>query len=325
MAQRTITFREAIREALQEEMRRNDRVFLIGEDIGRIGGIFQVTVGLLQEFGEERVIETPISEAAIAGFAVGAAMVGMRPVAEIMRIDWMTICMDEIVNQAAKMRYLSGGRPEVSMVIRTSGGGGIGLGGQHSQSFEAWFAHVPGLKVVMPSTPYDCKGLLKASIREHNPIIFIEPVSLLGTSGPVPDEDYTIPLGKADIKREGKDVTVVAWGALVPRALSAAETLAQEGVQIEVVDPRTLSPLDSDAIVSSVKKTGRLVVAHEAVKYCGMGAEIVALVQERAFDYLNAPAQRVATPFAIYPVNRRLESLLLPHDRQIVAAVRATL
>ena len=322
---RTITFREAIREALQEEMRRDKRVFIMGEDIGRIGGIFQVTVGLLQEFGEERVIETPISEAAIAGFAVGAAMVGMRPVAEIMRIDWMTICMDEIVNQAAKMRYLSGGHPEVPVVIRTSGGGGIGLGAQHSQSFESWFAHVPGLKVVMPSTPYDCKGLLKSSIREHNPIIFIEPVSLLNTTGEVPDGDYTVPLGKGDIKREGKDVTVVAWGALVPKALKAAEMLAQDGVQAEVVDPRTLSPLDGDIIVNSVKKTGKLVVAHEAIKTCGMGAEIVALVQECAFDYLDAPAQRVATPFAIFPVNRKLESLLLPQEQHIIQAVRSIL
>lgn len=325
MVERKITFRDSITEAIREELRRDERVFLIGEDVGRMGGIFGTSIGLMPEFGEDRIIETPISETAIVGFAVGAAMLGMKPIAEIMRIDWMTICMDEIVNQAAKMRYLSGGHPQVSMVIRTSGGAGIGLGGQHSQSFESWFVHVPGLKVIMPSTPYDCKGLLKAAVRDSNPVIFIEPVTLLNTTGEVPAEDFIVPIGKADVKRVGKDATIVAWGALVPKALNAANTLAGEGIEVEVVDPRTLSPLDGETIINSVKKTGRLVVAHEAVKTCGVGAEIAAQVQEEIFDYLDAPIKRVATPFAIFPVNRNLERMLMPQERQIVEAVKATL
>ncbi|MFC1931649.1 alpha-ketoacid dehydrogenase subunit beta [Chloroflexota bacterium] len=325
MTQRQITYREAVIEAIREEMTRDESVFYIGEDVGKMGGIFGTSIGLLEEFGEERVIETPISEAAIVGYAVGGAMTGMRPVAEITRIDWMTTCMDEIVNQAAKMRYLSGGRPEIPMVIRTSAGAGIGLGAQHTQSFESWFVHVPGLKVVMTSTPYDCKGLLKAVIREPNPVICIEPVRLLNLSGPVPEEDYVLPLGKADIKRQGTDVTIVAWGAVVSTALKAAETLAADGIQAEVIDPRTLSPLDIDAIIASVKRTGRLVVAHEAVKTCGVGAEISALVQEQAFDFLDAPIQRVATPFTFFPANRNLERMLLPQEKQIVEAVKVTL
>lgn len=325
MAQRQISYREAVIEAIREEMIRDETVFLMGEDLGALGGIFGTTRGLLQEFGEERVQDTPISEAAIAGFGLGAAVAGMRPIVEIMRIDFITICMDEIVNQAAKMRYLSAGRPEVPMVIKTNAGGGMGLGAQHSQSFESWFVHVPGLKVVMPSTPYDCKGLFKAAVRDPNPVIFIEPVGSLGVSGTVPEEDYVVPLGKADIKREGTDVTVVAWGALVPKALNAAQTLADDGIQIEVIDPRSLSPLDIDAIIVSVKKTGRLLVAHEAIKTCGVGAEIAALVQEQAFDYLDAPIKRVATPFAIFPVNRNLESMLLPREQQIIEAVKSIL
>ena len=325
MAERQITYREAIIEAIREEMIRDNRVFLMGEDVGALGGIFGTTKGLLQEFGEERVQDTPISEAAIVGFGVGAAMAGMRPIVEIMRIDFMTICMDEIVNQAAKMRFLSGGRFEVPLVIKTNSGGGIGLGAQHSQSLEAWFTHVPGLKVIMPSVPYDVKGLLKAAIRDPNPVIFIESVGSLNISGPVPEDDYVVPLGKADIKRKGTDATVVAWGTLVPKALNAAQTLASDGIEIEVVDPRSLSPLDIETIVTSVKKTGRLVVAHEAIKTSGFGAEVVALVQEQAFDYLDAPIQRVAAPFGIFPVNRSLERMLLPHEEQIIAAVKSVL
>jgi pyruvate dehydrogenase E1 component beta subunit len=325
MAERQITYREAIIEAIREEMIRDNRVFLMGEDVGALGGIFGTTKGLLQEFGEERVQDTPISEAAIVGFGVGAAMAGMRPIVEIMRIDFMTICMDEIVNQAAKMRFLSGGRFEVPLVIKTNSGGGMGLGAQHSQSLEAWFTHVPGLKVVMPSVPYDVKGLLKAAIRDPNPVIFIESVGSLNISGPVPEDDYVVPLGKADIKRKGTDATVVAWGTLVSKALNAAQTLASDGIEIEVVDPRSLSPLDIETIVTSVKKTGRLVVAHEAIKTSGFGAEVVALVQEQAFDYLDAPIQRVAAPFGIFPVNRSLERMLLPHEEQIIAAVKSVL
>ncbi len=323
MAERQISFREALSEAIKEEMARDDRVFLMGEDVGVLGGAFGATPGLFRQFGEERVKDTPISETAIIGFALGAAMAGMRPIAEIMRVDWMTICMDEIVNQTAKMHYMTGGRPVVAVVIRAAGEGGIGLGAQHSQSFESWFVHVPGLKVVMPSTPYDAKGLLKAAIRDPDPVIFLEPGVLYGTSGPVPAEDYSIPLGKADVKRKGTDVTVVAWGTLVPKALNAAATLAKEGIEIEVIDPRSLRPLDIDAIIDSVKKTGKLVVAHEAMKTCGLGAEIAALVQEKAFDHLDAPVQRVATPDVIIPVNRTLERFVLPQEENVIAAVRS--
>jgi pyruvate dehydrogenase E1 component beta subunit len=303
----------------------DERVFLMGEDVGVLGGALGSTKGLLQEYGEERVRDTPISETAIIGYALGAAMSGMRPIAEIMRIDWITICMDEIVNQTAKMRYMSGGRPEIALVIKTNAEGGLGLGAQHSQSFEAWFVHVPGLKVIMPSNPYDGKGLLKAAIRDPNPVIFIESVSLLGSSGVVPDRDYIVPIGKADIKRKGKDVTIVAWGALLPRALNAAQTLASKGIQIEVIDPRTLRPLDITTIVNSVKKTGKLVVAHEAVKMCGVGAEIGMQVQELAFDHLDAPIKRVANPDAIIPVNRNLEKFVLPQEEHIIQAVESIL
>jgi pyruvate/2-oxoglutarate/acetoin dehydrogenase E1 component len=325
MAERQISYREAIAEAIREEIARDDKVFLMGEDVGVLGGAFGSTKGLYREFGEDRVRDTPISETAIIGFALGAAMAGMRPIAEIMRVDWMTICMDEIVNQVAKMHYLSGGRPRVAMVIRAATEGGIGLGAQHSQSFESWFVHVPGLKVVMPSTPYDAKGLLKAAIRDPNPVIFLEPGVLYGTSGPVPAEDYVIPLGKADIKREGKDATIAVWGTMVLKALNAARTLAGEGIEVEVIDPRTLRPLDIDTVIESVKKTGRLVVVHEAMKTCGVGAEIAALVQEKAFDYLDAPIKRVATPDVIIPVNRNLERMVLPQEEQIVEAVKSVL
>jgi pyruvate dehydrogenase E1 component beta subunit len=323
MPQRQISYREALAEAIKEEMARDDKVILIGEDVGILGGAFGATKGVFDAFGEERVLDTPISETAIAGYALGAAMAGMRPIAEIMRVDWMTICMDEIVNQTAKMRYLSGGHPEVSMVIRATAEGGIGLGGQHSQSFEAWFAHVPGLKVVMPSTPYDVKGLLKSAVRDPNPVIFLEPGVLYAISGPVPEEEYLIPLGESEVKREGKDVTIVAWGTMLPKTLNAAQTLAGEGIEVEVIDPRTLRPLDIDTIFDSVKKTGKLVIAHEAMKTGGFGAEIAALVQEKAFDHLDAPIQRVATPDTIIPVNRSLERIVLPQEETVVEAVKS--
>jgi len=325
MPQRQISYREALAEAIIEEMARDDRVFLMGEDVGVLGGAFGATPGIYAKFGGERVLDTPISETAIVGYALGAAMAGMRPIAEIMRVDWMTICMDEIVNQTAKMRYLSGGHPEVSLVIRAAAEGGIGLGGQHSQSFEAWFVHVPGLKVIMPSTPYDIKGLMKSAIRDPNPVICLEPGVLYGVSGPVPTEEYLIPLGEAEVKREGKDITIVAWGTMLPKTLNAAQTLAAEGVDVEVVDPRTLRPLDIDTIIASVKKTGKLIIAHEAMKTCGVGAEIAALVQERAFDHLDAPIQRVATPDVIIPVNRALERVVLPQEATIVNTVKAVI
>ncbi|MCH8863870.1 MAG: alpha-ketoacid dehydrogenase subunit beta [Chloroflexi bacterium] len=325
MAQRQISYREAVAEAIIEEMTRDDRVFLMGEDIAVVGGAFGATKGILAAFGEERVMDTPISETAIVGYAVGAAMTGLRPVVEIMRCDWMTICMDEIVNQAAKMRYFTAGRPEMAMVIRTATEGGIGLGAQHSQSFEAWFAHIPGLKVVMPSTPYDVKGLLKSAIRDPNPVIFMEPIILYGTSGPVPKEDYTIPLGQADVKREGKDATIVCWGAVTSRVMNAAKMLADEGIDTEVIDIRTIRPLDIEAILASVRKTGRLVVAHEANKTGGFGAEIVAQVQEKAFDHLDAPIQRVAANDVLIPINRNLELMVLPREEQVIAGVKAVL
>jgi len=323
MVERKISYTDAIVEAIREELIRDDKVFFMGEDVAVIGGGFGATKRLYQEFGEGRVWDTPISEAAIVGFGLGAAMAGMRPVVEIMRCDWITIAMDEIVNQAAKMRYFTAGRPDIALTIRACSEGGIGLGGQHSQSFESWFANVPGLKVVIPSTPYDVKGLLKAAIRDPNPIIFLEPIILFGTSGMVPDEDYEIPLGKADVKREGKDVTVVAWGSLIPRVLMAAQTLAEEGIELDVIDPRTIHPLDIDTIITSVKKTGKVVVAHEAPKTSGFGAEIVAQVQERAFDSLDAPIQRVANPDLIVPVNRNLERLVIPGPEKVINAVKA--
>jgi len=320
-----INYRNAITEAIREEMRRDDSVFLMGEDVGAIGGTFGTTKGLLQEFGEERVMDTPISEAAIVGFGVGAAMVGMQPIVEIMRIDFITTCMDEIVNQAAKMRYLSAGRLEVPIVIKTSSGGGLGLGAQHSQSFESWFASVPGLKLVVPSTPYDAKGLLKAAIRDHNPVIFVESVGCLNVTGIVPEEDYTLPIGKADIKRSGTDVTIAAWGSLVHEALNAADKLAEEGTEVEVVDLRSLSPLDIASVTDSVRKTGKLIIAHEEIESCGVGAEIATLVQQQAFDYLDAPVCRVAGGFGIFPVNRKLESLLMPKEEAIIRAVQSLL
>jgi pyruvate/2-oxoglutarate/acetoin dehydrogenase E1 component len=323
MPERQISYREAVAEAIKEEMARDDRVFLMGEDVGVLGGAFGSTKGVYDAFRGERALDTPISETAIVGYALGAAMAGMRPIAEIMRVDWMTICMDEIVNQTAKMRYLSGGHPEVSLVIRAAAEGGIGLGGQHSQSFEAWFVHIPGLKVVMPSTPYDVKGLLKSAIRDPNPVIFLEPGVLYGVSGPVPEEEYVIPLGESEVKREGKDITIVAWGTLLPKTLNAARTLSDEGIEAEVVDPRTLRPLDINTIIDSVKKTGRLIIAHEAMKTGGVGAEIAALVQEHAFDHLDAPIKRVATPDVIIPVNRSLERFVLPQEDTVVEAVRS--
>ena len=325
VAQRQLTFREAIGEAIREEMLRDERVFLMGEDVGAFGGSFGTTRGLLREFGEERIKDTPISETAIVGFGLGAALVGMRPIVEIMRIDWIAICLDEIANHVAKMRYLSAGRPEVAMVIKVNAEGGIGLGAQHSQSFESWLVHVPGLKVVMPSNPYDGKGLLKAAIRDPNPVIYIEPNSLLSTSGSIPTEDYVVPLGKADVKREGTAATIVAWGTAAAKALKAAQALANEEIEVEVIDPRSLRPLDIETIIASVKKTGKLVVAHEAMKTCGVGAEVAALVQEKAFDYLDAPVQRVATPDVIIPVNRNLERMVLVQEKQIIETVKSVL
>lgn len=320
---REITYAEAIREALRQEMRRDERVFLLGEDLGVYGGAFGVTYGLLEEFGEERVRDTPISEAAIAGAAIGAALTGMRPVAEIMFMDFITIAMEELVNQGAKLRFMFGGKAKVPMVLRTAAGAGTGAAAQHSQSLEAWLVHVPGLKVVMPSTPYDAKGLLLASIRDDNPVIFVEHKLLYKTKGPVPEEDYTIPLGLADIKREGKDVTIIATSLMVLRALQAAEELAQEGIEAEVVDPRTLKPFDAETVNRSVMKTGRALIVHEAPLTGGVGAEIAARIAEGpAFDYLDAPIKRLAGLDIPIPYNRTLEYHTVPQVENIIEDAR---
>jgi len=320
---RELTYAEAIREALRQEMRRDERVFLLGEDLGVYGGAFGVTYGLFEEFGEERVRDTPISEAAIAGAAIGAALTGMRPVAEIMFMDFITIAMEQLVNQGAKLRFMFGGKAKVPLVLRTPAGAGTGAAAQHSQSLEAWLVHVPGLEVVMPSTPYDAKGLLLASIRDDNPVIFVEHKLLYKTKGPVPEGDYTVPLGVADIKREGKDVTIIATSVMVLRALQAAEELAPEGIEAEVVDPRTLKPLDAETVNRSVMKTGRALIVHEAPLTGGVGAEIAARIAEGpAFDYLDAPIKRLAGLDIPIPYNRTLEYHTVPQVENIIEAAR---
>ena len=323
MSERELTYAEAVREALAEEMARDPRVILLGEDVGVYGGVFTATRGLLERFGPERVRDTPISEAAIAGVGVGAALMGMRPVADIMYEDFTTISLDQIVNNAAKMRYMFGGQLKVPVVLRTQGGSGRGNGAQHSQSLEAWFAHVPGLVVIMPSTPYDVKGLLKSAIRDDNPVVFIEHKMLyLTTKGFVPEAEYTIPIGKADVKRVGSDVTVIVTSWMVPRALAAAETVASEGISMEVIDPRTLRPLDEESILESARKTGRVLVVHEAVKFGGLGAEIAAMIMEKAFDYLDMPVVRLAGVDAPIPYAAVLEEAAVPTTEGIVEAVR---
>jgi 2-oxoisovalerate dehydrogenase E1 component len=320
-----LSFVEALNAALHQEMARDERVFLMGEDVGLIGGIFQVSRGLRERFGEERVRDTPISEPSFVGMGVGAAVAGLRPIVEIQIWDFIAMTMDQVVNQAAKIRYMLGGRPTVPLVIRGPQGGGIRLAAQHSQSLEAWFCHVPGLVVVAPSTPYDAKGLLATAIRDDNPVIFLEHKMLYPTRGPVPAGEYLIPLGKADVKRAGTDVTVVATQLMVPRALQAAADLAQEGISVEVVDPRTLVPLDEEGILASVARTSRLVVVHEAVTRGGFGAEIAALVTEKGFDLLDAPVVRLGARNVPMPYNDRLEVATIPSRDDIVAAVRRVL
>ncbi|NLG87579.1 MAG: alpha-ketoacid dehydrogenase subunit beta [Firmicutes bacterium] len=319
---RQLSYSEAIREALRLEMRRDSNVFILGEDVGQFGGCFGVTGDLWKEFGEDRVRDTPISETAIIGTAVGAAVTGMRPVAEIMFCDFLTVCMDQLVNQAAKMRYMFGGKAVVPLTVRTPVGGGISAAAQHSQSLEAWFTHVPGLKVVMPSTAADAKGLLTAAIRDDNPVMFFEHKLLYPVKGDVPEGEYVIPLGQADVKREGSDVTVIATSIMVNRALEAAEALAAEGISLEVIDPRTLVPLDEETILASVEKTGRVVIAHEAVTRSGFGAEIAAIIAEKALDYLDAPIKRVGSKPAPIPFSGVLEQFVLPGSQDIIAAVK---
>lgn len=321
--QRSLTYAEALNEALYQEMERDPDVFLMGEDIAGMGGIFQVTKGLADRFGKERVRDTPISESTFCGAGVGAAISGLRPVVEVQIFDFVTLMMDMIVNQAAKFRFMNGGTGKVPFVIRGPQGGGIRLAAQHSQSLEAWFAHIPGLVVLAPSTPYDAKGLLAAAIRDDNPVVFLEHKLLyLGQAEPVPVEPYCLPIGKADIKREGRDVTVVATQVMVQRALSAAKQLEREGISVEVIDPRTIRPLDEQTILDSVRKTNRLIIVHEACQTGGFGAEISAMVMEKAFDWLDAPVMRVAARDVPMPYNDRLEAIVIPSQNDIVAAVQ---
>jgi 2-oxoisovalerate dehydrogenase E1 component len=317
------TMAEALNEAMHAEMTRDERVFVMGEDVSLIGGIFGVTRGLRDKFGEERVRDTPISEAGFLGAGVGAAIAGLRPIVEIQIWDFIAVTMDQVVNQAAKFRYMLGGGPTVPLVIRGPQGGGIRLAAQHSQSLEAWFAHVPGLVVVAPSTPYDAKGLLTSAIRDDNPVIFLEHKALYAVKGPVPAEAYAIPLGKADIKREGTDVTVIATQAMVARALASAAELEKDGISVEVIDPRTLVPLDEAALLASVRKTHRLVIAHEAVKRGGFGAELAALVAEKAIDDLDAPVVRVGARAVPMPYNDALERATIPSQADITEAIRS--
>ncbi len=319
-----LSYREAVRVALSEAMRRDDDVFIMGEDIAEMGGSMGVTQGMLDEFGADRVRNTPISEMAIVGAGIGAAMQGMRPVVEVMYEDFLTLAMEQIVNQAAKHRSMSGGQVKVPLTIRTQGGAGWSPGAQHAQQLEAWFLHVPGLKVVFPSTPTDVRGLLWSSIYDDNPVLFFEHRTLYGIKEEVPEELEPIALGKARVHREGEDVTVVATGRLVHEALGAAKEAEEEGVSVEVLDPRTLLPLDEEALVESVKKTNRCVVAHEAVTRMGFGAEVAAIVQEKAFDYLDAPVERVGAKFAPIPFAPVMEDYVVPHADDVLEAVRRT-
>jgi len=319
----TMKYREALRAALQEEMERDATVFCVGEGIGERGGSYKVTEGLLAQFGPGRVIDTPLSEAGFVGLGAGAAIAGQRPVVEILFIDFLLQAMDQVVNQAAKYRFMSGGEGRVPLVVRTQGGTGNSLAGQHSQSLEALYYHVPGLKVVMPATPRDAKGLLKSAIRDDDPVIFIEHKLLYMTDGEVPAEDYLIPLGQADIKRSGSDVTLVAWSHMVVKSLQAAELLAAEGISTEVIDLRTLVPMDVDCVLDSVRRTGRLVIAQEAIKRGGVGSDVAAIVAERAFDHLRAPIVRVAGWNTTIPFNLGLEKASVPQVDDIVAGVRS--
>lgn len=322
---RQVTFRQALREAMIEEMERDDSVFLMGEEVGHYQGAYKVSEGMLERFGERRVVDTPIAEAGFAGVGVGAAMVGLRPIIEFMTWNFSLVAIDQLLSNAAKIRYMSGGQFKVPVVFRGPGGAAHQLAAQHSQCLESIYAHVPGLKVVMPATPADAKGLLKTAIRDDNPTIFIESEVMYGLKGEVPDGEYTIPLGRADIKREGRDVTVVAWSKMLHVVLEAAEVLAAEGVEVEVVDTRTIRPLDLDAILASVRKTARCLIVEEGWAFAGVGAEIASAVGRDAFDWLDAPIERVTGADVPMPYARTLERLVVPNAERVVAAVRRTL
>ena len=321
---RTLSYREAITEAIAQAMREDDDVFLAGEDVALYGSVFGTTRGLLDEFGDRRVLDTPISEAAIVGLGVGAAATGTRPIIDVMFMDFLGIAMDQLVNQAAKMKYMFGGGVRLPLTIMTMAGAGMSMAAQHSQSLEAWLCHVPGLKVVMPSGPYEAKGLFLTAIRDDNPVVVVLNKLSLGLTGEVPPDPYDVPLGRAEVVRSGRDCTVVAIGRMVIEAQKAAATLADEaGIDVEVVDPRTLSPLDTTTIVESVKRTNRAVVAHEAVRFGGFGGELAATIAEQAFDWLDAPVGRVGAPFSPVPFSPALEQHYVPGAAQIAEAVRA--
>jgi pyruvate dehydrogenase E1 component beta subunit len=315
--------REALNQAMREEMRRDEGVFLMGEEVAAYQGAYKVSKGLLEEFGDKRVIDSPITELGFAGLGVGAAMVGLRPVIEFMTFNFSILATDQIINSAAKMRYMSGGQFKIPIVFRGPNGSAFQVSSQHSQALESWYAHFPGLKVVMPSTPADAKGLLKTAIRDDDPVIFLEQERMYGNKGEVPeDEDFTIPLGVADVKREGKDATIVARSLMVPFALKAAEELEKQGVSVEVIDPRTIRPLDMETIINSLKKTNRVVVAEESHAFCGVGAEISAQIMEQGFDFLDAPVVRVSGVDAPMPYAKNLEKLALPDVERLIRAVR---
>jgi len=318
-----ITYAQAINEAISGEMRRDPKVFMLGEDIGEYCGAFGVSKGMLAEFGSERIMDTPISERAFVGAAIGAAMAGMRPIVEIMFSDFMSVCYDELVNEAPKLRFMFGGKVKVPMVMRTPSGSGTGAAAQHSQSLEAILAHMPGLKVVIPSTPYDAKGLLLSAIRDDNPVMFLEQKQLYRTKGEVPEHEYLIPLGEVDIKRSGSDVTIVTYGKMVQYCLDSADELEKSGISAEVIDLRTLVPLQTDAIIQSVKKTKRALIVHEAVQFCGFGAEIAATISDsEAFYYLDAPVRRLGSKFTPIPFNPILEKAIAPSREEIVLNVK---
>ncbi len=320
-----ITYREALNQAMRDEMQRDERVFLIGEEVGYYQGAFKVSKGFVEAFGPQRVLDTPITEAGFTGLAIGAAMAGLRPIVELMTFNFGILALDQIVNNAAKIRYMSGGQLSIPIVIRGPGSAAHQLGAQHSQSLEAWFCHVPGLKVIAPATPHDAKGLLKSAVRDDNPVIFIEAQLLYGTKGEVEDGEYTIPIGQAEITRPGADVTIVAYSKMQLLAMEAAEVLAQEGIQAEVIDPRTLKPLDSETICTSVRKTGRLVIVEEGWPFAGLGAQIAETVYANAFDYLDTPIVRVTGEEVPMPYARPLEDAAIPDRARVITAVKQVL
>ncbi|MBO0777579.1 MAG: alpha-ketoacid dehydrogenase subunit beta [Ktedonobacteraceae bacterium] len=322
---RVITYRDALREAIREEMQRDERVFIMGEDIAGYGGTYAVTKGLIEEFGEKRVRDTPLAEEVITGAAIGAALNGLRPILEIMTINFSLLAADQIINSAAKFRYMFGGQPNIPLVVRMTVGGGAQRGAQHSQMFETIYAHIPGLKVVIPATPYDAKGMLKSAVRDSDPVIFLEHELLYNIKGEVPDEgvEYTVPLNQGDIKRPGRDVTIISLSRTLHLALQAAEDLAKEGIEAEVLDPRCVRPIDIDLIVDSVKKTNRVVIAQEGWKFYGTGQGLAALIYEHAFDYLDAPIQHVTSADVPMPYSKPLERAALPKKEEIINAVKA--